>query len=221
MNTLDSRFLRLGDCFAHRFSVPGTYAYALSPIPTSLASHHGEQPTTQSVTVTARDGDDEGRQRQHHVTVTMSGGQLRARPAELRVTAGDLVVWSGDRSVTFGFAVRGQMGEEFVNSAALRTESIFTHAFGLPGTYEWADANGSSLHGQVRVGMPEAAAGHQEWLSRLNEGTLVHVRGDRAEPASIDILVGQTVVWALEDAPGVSITDTSLIGGRGHDTRAD
>jgi plastocyanin len=209
MNTLDSRFLRLGDSFAHRFSVPGTFAYALSPIPTSLAA----PPTTQSVIVAARDGhDDEGRQRQHDVTVAISGGQLHARPAELRVTAGDLVVWSADRSVTFGFAVRGQIGDEFVNSASLHTESIFTHAFGLPGTYEWADANGSGLRGQVRVGMPKAAADHQEWLSKLGEGTLVHVRGDRAKPDSVDILVGQTVLWALEDAPGVSITDTNLIG---------
>jgi hypothetical protein len=37
------------------------------------------------------------------------------------------------------------------------------------------------------------------------------VRGERAEPESVDILVGQTVVWAVEDAPGVSITDTTLI----------
>jgi plastocyanin len=172
------------------------------------------------VIVTARDGnDDEGLQRQHYVTVAMSDGQLRARPAVLRVTAGDLVVWSGNRSVTFGFAVRGHMGEEFVTSASLRTESIFTHAFGLPGTYEWADANGSGLRGQVRVEAPEAAAGHQEWLSRLGEGTLVHVQGDRAEPDSVDILVGQTVVWAIEDAPGVSITDASLIGARRQDAR--
>lgn len=222
MNTLDSRFLRLGDCFAHRFSVPGTFHYALSPIPTSLLAHHDEPPTTQSVIVTARDGDDgEVRQRQHNVTVTTSGGQLRAKPSELRVAAGDLVVWTADKSVTFGFAVRGQMGSEFVDSASLRTESIFTHAFGVPGTYEWADANGSGLRGQIQVAMPEVAAGHQEWLSRLGDGRLVHVRGDRAEPSSVEILVGQTVVWAIEDALGVSITDTSLIGVRGKDARAD
>ncbi len=55
------------------------------------------------------------------------------------------------------------------------------------------------------------AAGHEGWLSRLEQGTLVHVRGERAAPESVDILVGQTVVWAVEDAPGVSITDTTLI----------
>jgi hypothetical protein len=102
-----------GACrFAHRFAAPGTFGYVLSPIPASLATHHGEPPA-QAVIVAAGndDGDEGGRgQRQHHITVSMTGGQLRARPAELRITAGDLVVWSGDRTVTFGFAVRGGSG---------------------------------------------------------------------------------------------------------------
>ena len=209
MNTLDSRFLRLGDCFAHRFSAPGTFGYALSPLPSSLAAHHGEPPAL-AVIVTAAE-DEAGAQRQHYVTVSTAGGELRTRPAQLRVTAGDLVIWSGDKSVTFAFRVRGRIRDEVIDSASLRTESVFTHAFGLPGTYEWVDANGSGLRGQVRVAMPTAAASHEEWLSRLEQGTLVHVRGERAEPESVDIVVGQTVVWAVEDAPGVSITDTTLI----------
>jgi hypothetical protein len=98
-----------------------------------------------------------------------------------------------------------------IDSASLRTESIFTHAFGLPGSYEWADANGSSLRGHVHVAVPDTTGGHEAWLGRLQEGTLVHVRGERTEPERVDIVVGQTVVWAIEDAPGVSITDTSLV----------
>ncbi len=207
MNTLDSRFIRLGDCFAHRFSTPGTFAYALSPIPASLAAHDGEPPA-QAVIVTAGSGKDQG---QHHVTVRMADAALTASPAELRVTAGDLVVWSADKSVTFGFRVRGRIEDEVIDSASMRTESVFTHAFGLPGSYEWADANGSSLRGRVHVAIPDTARGHEAWLGRLQEGTLVHVRGERAEPERVDIVVGQTVVWAVEDAPGVSITDTSLI----------
>jgi plastocyanin len=207
MYTLDSRFIRLGNCFAYRFSVPGTFAYALSPIASSLAAHHGEPPA-QAVIVTEGHGAD---QRQHYVKVSLADKTLTARPAELRVTAGDLVVWSADQSVTFGFRVRGRIGDEVIDSASLRTESIFTHAFRLPGSYEWADANGSGLHGQVRVSMPAAEVAHEEWLDRLQQGTLVHVRGDRAEPEMVDIVAGQTVVWAVEDAPGVSITDTSLI----------
>jgi hypothetical protein len=68
--------------------------------------------------------------------------------------------------------------------------------------------------------MPEAAAGHREWLSQPGEGRLIHVRGERAEPASVDILVGQAVIWALEDAPGVSITDTRLLEAGGSYRRA-
>jgi plastocyanin len=209
MNTLDSRFIQLGNCFTHRFSASGTFAYALSPIPSSFVAHHGEPPA-QAVMVTAKE-DDSGTQRQHYVKVSSVEGELRARPTELRVTVGDLVTWSGDKSLTFGFRVRGRIGNEAIDSASMRTESIFTHAFGLPGTYEWADANGSGLRGQVRVRTLEASADPEEWLSRLERGTLVHVRGEQAEPESVDILVGQTVVWAVEDAPGISITDTTLI----------
>jgi plastocyanin len=209
MNTLDSRFLQLGNCFGHRFSGSGTFGYSLSPLPASLAVHHGEQPDPAVVVTAAEAG--AGGQRQHYVTVSAVSGTLRARPAQLQVTAGDLVVWSADKSVTSGFRVRGRIGEQLVDSAALRDESVFTHAFGLPGTYEWADANGSGLTGRVRVAMPPDGTDQEEWLSRLEQGTLVHVRGDRAEPSSVDVLVGQTVVWAIQDAPGVSITDTSSL----------
>lgn len=207
MNTLDSRLIRLGNCFAHRFSAPGTFVYALSPIASSIAAHHDEPPA-RAVVVTAEAGAD---QRQHYIKVSMVGRELTAKPAELRVTAGDLVVWSADRSVTFGFRVRGMIEDELIDSASLHTESIFTHVFGLPGRYEWADANGSGLRGHVRVAKPDTAAGHEEWLGRLQQGTLVQVQGERVEPETVDIVVGQTVVWAVKDAPGVTITDTSLI----------
>jgi plastocyanin len=206
MNSLDSRFIRLGDCFAHRFSTPGTFAYALTLLPAALRGHHGDAPAY-SVTVSAGGAD----QRQHAVTVSRRGGTLTASPARLEITAGDLVVWAPDRSVTFGFRVRGTVGDDLVDSAALRTESIYTHAFGQPGTFTWADANGSGLRGQVRVAPHDAEAGHEAWLERLHEGTLVHVRGEHAEPAQVDVIVGQTVVWAVEDSPGVSITDDSLL----------
>jgi plastocyanin len=206
MNSLDSRFIRLGDCFAHRFSTPGTFSYALALLPGALGDHHGDAPA-HSVTVSAGDGD----QQQHTVTVSRRNGTLAASPAHLKITAGDLVVWAPDRSVTFGFRVRGRVGDDLVDSAALRTESVYTHAFGVPGTYPWADANGSGLRGQVRVAPRDPAAGHEAWLESLHEGTLVHVRGEQAEPAQIDVVVGQTVVWAVQDSPGVSITDASLL----------
>ena len=32
--------------------------------------------------------------------------------------------------------VRGRIGDEIIDSASMRTEFVFTHAFGLPGSYE-------------------------------------------------------------------------------------
>ena len=45
----------------------------------------------------------------------------------------------------------------------------------------------------------------------MQQGTLVHVTGTQAQPAHVEIMVGQTVVWAVEKAPGVTITDRTLL----------
>jgi plastocyanin len=213
VNTLDSRFVRLGDCFAHRFSVPGTFRYTLSVLPSSFAAHHHEG-SGLTVTVTPASG---APQATHYLIVSTADG-VTALPERATVTAGDLVVWSPDKSVPLGFRVRGTIDEQVVDSGAMRTESIFTHAFGLAGTYCWRDANGSTLKGKIHVAAPGDDC--DTWLERLKDGALVHVRGDRAEPESVEITVGQTVVWAVEDAPGVTITDVSLLlhaGGRDQD----
>jgi plastocyanin len=215
MNALDSRFIRTGDCFAHRFSTAGTFRYALSPLPSSLVAHSKEPPAL-TVTVSASSGTD---QNSHYVTVSSSGGKLDASPAQIKVAANDLVVWSPNQSVTMGFRVRGRIGDDVVDSGSLYTESIFTHAFGLSGRYEWRDANGSPLTGSVVVAMPDKEFGQEAWLRLLEEGKLVHVRGDRAEPSEVEIVVGQTVVWAVEDAPGVTITDANLIQASERDSR--
>jgi hypothetical protein len=41
-------------------------------------------------------------------------------------------------------------------------------------------------------------------VSRLNNDTEVG-------PEQVEIVAGQTVVWAVEDSPGVTITDSSLL----------
>lgn len=206
MNALDSRFIRQGSCFAHRFSTPGRFPYTLSPISLSTEA---DQRSAQAVVV--RPGSGNG-QRQHIVTVTRSDNELVASPDHLEVAAGDLVTWHADQSAVFGFRVRGIIDGDLVDSASLQTESIFSHAFGLAGSYEWADANGSSLHGCVKVSMPDGDGRQEAWLDQLRQGTLIHIRGDRAEPEEVNILVAQTVIWAVEDAPGVTITDVTLLG---------
>lgn len=208
MHTLDSRFLALGNCFAHRFSSEGTYSYSLSPLPSSLAAHEDEPPH-RSVVVRPSNG---AAQRRHAITVQMIDGSLTATPQHMEIHAGDLVLWAADRSLKTGFRVRGRIGRVTIDSARLRHESVYTHAFLLPGTYDWVDANGSDLAGRVTVLAPDQVGREEEWLESLQEGTLVHVRGDRAEPERVEIIVGQTVVWAIEDAPGVTVTDARLLG---------
>ncbi|HUB38539.1 MAG TPA: hypothetical protein VMA72_06790 [Streptosporangiaceae bacterium] len=207
MTALDSRVISRINCFAHRFSAPGTFRYGLSLLPVP-ASHHDDETRVQTVIVGVQAV---GGQRTHYVTVSSGADGLSASPARLEVSAGDIVAWSADKSVRFGFRVRGAMGDDVLDSAALRTESIFTHAFGLAGSYEWTDANGSGLSGRVSVMMPDASSTQDARLEQMHKGTLVHVTGSQAEPAHVEITVGQTVVWAVERAPGVTITDRSLL----------
>ncbi len=213
MNTLDSRLLHFTDCFAHRFSTPGTFRYDVSPLPSMFAPrrHDGDDDDENEgahVVVV----ETEGAQRQHHVRVSVVRGRLTVSPRRLEVSAGDLVCWSADHSVTTGYVVRGRIGSATVDSAALHHESVFTHAFGVAGDVEYADAGGSGLRGRVRVVHPGQQDERRErWAASVGQGTLVHVRGEQAEPAEVEILVGQTVFWAIEDAPGVSITDVTRL----------
>jgi plastocyanin len=214
MNALDSRLLQFTDCFAHRFSTPGSFRYDVSPLPSMLAprgshdSQDDEDDDDPRVVVV----ETEGSQRQHHVRVSRVRGRLTVLSRRLEVSAGDLVCWSADHSVTTGYVVRGRLGSESVDSAELHHESVFTHAFGVAGDVEWADAGGSGLRGRVRVVHPDDKDERRtRWAASIGQGTLVRVRGQQAEPADVEVLVGQTVFWSVEDAPGVTITDVSRL----------
>ncbi len=210
MNTLDSRVLHSTDCFAHRFSTPGTFRYDVSPLPSMLAPRGRDDEEVEGPQVVVVEAGSS--QRQHHLRVSVVRGRLTVSPRHLEVSAGDLVCWSADHTVTTGYVVRGRIGSASVDSTELRHESVFTHAFGVPGDIEWADAGGSGLRGRVRVVHPdEKDARRARWAASVAEGTLVHIRGQQAEPADVEILVGQTVFWAVEDAPGVTITDVSRL----------
>jgi hypothetical protein len=65
----------------------------------------------------------------------------------------------------------------------------------------------------VRVADPKPRNHHElaTWQSRLGEGTLVMVSDGRSEPAEVEIMLGQTVFFAVVKGPGVTITEPSLI----------
>jgi len=202
VDTFDSRMLRNTDCYGQRFSRPGTYRYAITRA--ALGGLSFEAPFIVKV---GRCG---GKPQQHHVAVRLEGHHRVADPPELAVSVGDYVMWNAPDPKTPPYVVEGEKG--FFSSSALRSEAGYSHAFGLPGEYEWRDANGGP-RGVVRVAAvtadtPEA---RRKWVERLRKGTLVMVNGDSADPKSVDIVVGQTVFWVIGKTEGVTITDARLL----------
>ena len=219
---LDSRALRNTDCYGQRFMKPGTYAYALAPA--GAAGAGGEFPYV--VEVVERSGKRDREMQQTIVRVRFvkeRHGECcderyadpgRFVPDQERVTveAGDMVLWNSPDAATRPFVVEGQ--KEFFGSAALTNECGYTHVFRTPGEHEYVDANGSGLRGIVRVAdpTPRNAAELRAWQARLGEGALVMINDARPEPAEVEIMLGQTVFFAVVNGPGVTITDAGLVG---------
>lgn len=221
---LDSRALRNTDCYGQRFMKPGTYPYALVPAGGAGASR--DYPYV--VEVVEKASEREGGMNQSTVTVrfvkehhgeccderTADPGRFVPDQARVTVEAGDMVVWNSPDARTRPFAVDGE--KEFFSSTALTNECGYTHVFTTSGEHEYADANGSGLRGVVSVADPKPRTNHdlRAWQARLGEGALVMISDGRPEPAEVDIVLGQTVFFAVVTGPGVTITDASLVGDR-------
>jgi len=218
---LDSRALRNTDCYGQRFMRPGTYPYALVPAGGAGASNDHPYVVEVVETSSKRERD------MHQTTVTVSfvkerhgdccdertSDPGRFVPDQERVTveAGDMVVWHSPDAATRPFAVAGQ--KEFFGSTDLTNECGYSHVFMTPGDHEYVDANGSGLRGVVRVADPKPRNQDElrAWQSRLGEGALVMISDGRPEPAEVEIVLGQTVFFAVVKGPGLTITDGSLV----------
>ncbi len=208
MNSLDSRFLRFADAFAQSFAQPGRYSYDFG-LPLANRIRPADGPFTVNVRA-ARNNNPEGRQ--HNVVVRSEGGRLKADPPALEVEAGDVVLWSASAPSTPGFCVSGRSETDSFSSAAIAREALYAHAFGSPGVFEWEDANGHRVSGKVVVTMPptNSAREMQSYKERLTEATLVVISGESVEPREVEVVVGQTVFFAVERAQGITITDRRL-----------
>ena len=209
MSALDSRFLRLGNCYARKFGKPGSVRYVLT-----AAAGHCTPASDGAYTITVGPGASKKEtSRQHNVLVRLKNSVLVAEPPSLQIEAGDMILWHTPDAAAQGFAVVGEGDAGNFNSGALTDESIYTHAFGLPGLYEWVDAHGGKARGQIRVKTMEAKelGDCKKWLATLGKGSLITINGDKVEPKQIEILTGQTVFWAVQKAPGISITDAKLL----------
>lgn len=203
---LDSRALRGTDSYGQRFMRPGTYRYALGPAGTSRFAQ--EYPYV----IVVGDGEPKpGQMGQTLVLVHREGRALVADQPKLRIKPGDMVMWHSPGATGRPFAVVGE--KEFFSSERLVNESGYAHAFTSEGVYEWEDAHGSGTRGVVRVTNPDisSAKGQRAWLRNQRQGTVVMVNDGQAEPAEVDVVVGQTVFFAVVAGPGITITDRSLL----------
>lgn len=208
--SLDSRVLTYLSCYAKKFSKAGRVDYRL--LAGAGACSAGDEETGAfAVEVTGKGGGGGG---QHDVTVRFANGALVADPPRLEMHAGDLVLWHAADARVPGFTVRGQGAGGRFDSGALDDEAVYTYAFGEAGRYEWADAHAGTVSGVVEVVPPERTSRDdcERWVKALAEGALIHIVKGKAKPERVQVLPGQTVFWAVESAPGISITDRRLLG---------
>jgi plastocyanin len=218
-NALDSRALGRADCYGQRFMRPGDYCYDIVP------AHGHPVATHRPYKVRVRPGDGKGPMKQHNVRINANGGGFVPAAAELVIEVGDLVLWNCPDG-QFPYAVIGD--HDFFASHKLVNECGYTHAFGTEGEFHWSDAYGSGACGTVRVRQPDCSTekGLNSWREALGKGSLVMITGKEAKPREVDIVVGQTIYFAVVKGGGISVTDDRLLGGdeasaRQHDTRPD
>ncbi len=210
MNSLDSRILRLGDTFAHRFTSAGTYRYTIG-VHCEIATpdHH----RSFEIVVAAERGK---ASKTHYVTVSSAQNGLTAEPESLHISNNDVILWSPASAATPGFAVRGASKTATFDSADLPANSMYSHAFGSEGVFEWRDVRDPKLNGSVTVvaHSPCRSADERDaYLRKLGEATLVMIDAPKAHPKKVSVALGQTVFFAVRNGHGISIVDRLLLVG--------
>lgn len=205
IDTLDSRTLRLTNCYGQRFMREGHYTW--NALPAGGGAISGDRP--HSIEVRPRKG--EGKMTQHDVALRWQDGRFVPDQAKLSIEVGDLVLWHCNDARAPGYEIAGD--QAFFGSASLVNECGYTHAFGLPGRYDWVDAHGSGLGGSVVVEAVDCKTRQDlaKWQARVAEPTLVMIQGGKVEPRDVKIMVGQTVYFAIVTGPGITITDKRLV----------
>lgn len=204
LDNLDSRHLQATDCYGQRFMREGTYGY------NTLTAGGGGINLDRPFSIHIGPRKSEGKMTQHQVTLRWDGKGFTPDHDKLVVEAGDLVSWNCPDQKAPAYEIVGD--KPFFDSSTLTNECGYSHAFGMPGTYAWRDAHGSGLKGVVRVRAVACAdrAALAHWRAQTAKAVLVMVNQGKAEPAEVDIVVGQTVYFAIVTGPGVSITDERL-----------
>lgn len=221
MYTLDSRSMGPLDCFVQKVTESGDFIYEIRsstagfcPMDEKSAARIKVKPNKASRAQQRTSG------KQHHVPVIFKEGVFEAVSAPKELMQGDAILFHPSDPDLPSFSVVGRMGKTAFSSTELRDQAVFTHPFGLPGTYHWADANGSGVGGVIVVENEPATGkeGAERAMERMAEGVLVHIVGDKVKPRELRIATGQTVFFAVEGTDGITITDVTLLAkdGKAH-----
>lgn len=207
-NALDSRVLRQADCYGQRFMREGRYRWAA--LPAGGGAIDDARPFL--IEVTARKSG--GRMTQHDVVLQWRDRQFTADAVTLGIEVGDLVIWHCGDAAAPGWEIAGD--QPFFGSDRLVNECGYSHAFGMPGHYEWADAHGSDLKGVVHVQEVRCADARTlaRWREQVAQVEVVMIQEGKVSMPEVKAVVGQRVYFAVVTGRGISITDRRLIAGR-------
>jgi plastocyanin len=215
MNTLDSRTLRLGDCFGQRFPTAGSVRYFV----TAGGIFPGAETRSDGgYLINVKPAPKGGAPNQHNVVVSRKDNALVVTPAELEIQVGDGVLWHTTDASLAGFQVSGagqdSKSKDFrFDSARIQQDALYTHVFGVPGMYEWTDPNGSGAAGSVEVesATPRNDEERDRWYEMLKKPAGFEIQGKVTKPRKLKITVGQTVFWSIQKSTGMAITDVRFV----------
>lgn len=210
MNSLDSRSLHLGDCFAQTFSATDQFHYVVVAGSHSPASAPVETSKGYVINVAASTG----ATRQQTITLSMVNGELVPDgPNPLNIVVGDTVLWHSPAKSSRRYAIVGTGGSSSFSSGALRAGAVYTHPFGTPGTHDWIDPIGRSLSATVEVSAVSLGTemDHQNWMKVIATPAIFEIEAGKVTPKTLQIVVGQRVFWRVKDGTGVAITDKRLV----------
>jgi len=220
VTSFDSRALQFGDSLTQQFLEVGTLTYQVVLAHTVFGGERNR------FVIDVLEGDIV-QPTQHFIKVFFSDGTLQVEPPRLTISVKDTVSWSAvDRQVPPFRVLSLEDSALYLDSAAIKTNAVFTHAFGVPGRYTWSDANRGTVEGVVMVEDPritsvEDLAAYKRRLSSLRqikkrkgkgegEQAIFMIDGETSEPATVSVLTGQTVMWVVMNTEGISITEQEI-----------
>ena len=202
MDLLDSRRLTSQDAFVKVFGDADVYRYHVTAAPRGITSQH--EPVFE-LSVRAGPGK-RGSGTQHRVKVVWDdcAHHYVADPARLEIAQNDFVLWHCEQMAgSPPYAVRGQGKAGDFDSASLGPHAVFTHFFLQPGSYAYQVGG----KGDFRVEVADhRKLDHEAYAARAKTAPVVTIRKGKPDPARVEVVAGQTVVWAVEDDVGVVIS---------------